>query len=399
MKLTALFLAMFMVWGLQNVKAQETIEITPAEKEIVAQELEKEAQSDKHDSKTKKFLNKVAGLFKGSNDTHEVDVNGKDDCAGCTVQKKQNFFTKIGRKLGKGAAWVTTQTAKPFMAASAFVKGSVEKGSKNQDIVAMYQFFLNHQEEFDDLYLEAGTPEEMMELMIAKMEEIMEKKQRLIMQDLLDHLGIKRTLPEDLSQFELTAEEIASIDESKLDPAFINNHPEYKEVKPLIGEMTKDELMDIVQSGYFDKSISFDNYKAALPSPYEIAGTIVGQIFVPKIALGVISSTLSGLYLAPVIGAQIGTGISTVICMENKHKFETDKDLKMFCSYVTNKSAYELLKSRAKGYVAGKKFHQKVADKIKQIKEKRAEKKRKKQEEKALKEAEKELETMKIRNA
>lgn len=392
MKLTALFLLFFMVWGLQNVKAQDSVEVTQAEKEVVAQELEREAQSDKHDSKTKQFLNKVAGLFKGSKDTQEVDVNNNgDDCADCAKVKKQNFFSKIGRKLGKGAAWVATTTAKPFMTAAGFVKGSVEKGDKNKDVVAMYQFFLNHQEEFDNLYLEAGTPEEMIELMMAKMEEIMEKKSRIIMKDFLANLGINKEIPEDLSTFELTAEEIASIDESKLDPDFINNHPEFKEVKPLIGAMTKEDIMDIVESGYFDKAISFENYKAALPSPYELAGTIVTQVFVPKIALGVISSTLAGLYVAPVVAAQIGTGVSAAICLqkENQAKFESDKDLKMFCSYVTNKSAYELMKSRAKGYVAGKKFHEKVADKIKRIKQKRAEKKKKKAEEKAKREAEK----------
>src|SRR3546814_6467081 len=49
----------------------------------------------------------------------------------------------------------------------------------------------------------------------SKMEEIMEKKSRLIMKDFLANLGIKREIPEDLSKFELTAEEIASIDRSE----------------------------------------------------------------------------------------------------------------------------------------------------------------------------------------
>ena len=383
MKMTAMLLIFFMVWGLQTAKAQETIEVTPAEKEIVAQELEREAESDKHDSKTKAFLKKVAGVFKGSNDTQEVEVaSNNEDCADCSKKTKaKNFFSKLGKKLGKGAAWLSTTTAKPFMTAAGFVKGSVEKGDKNKDVVALYQFFLNHQEEFDNLYMEAGTPEEMVELMLLKMEEIMEKKSRLIMKDFLIHLGINKEIPEDITEFELTAEEIASIDESKIDVDFINNHPEYKEVKPLIGEMTKDELMDIVTSGYFDKAISFENYKAAVPSVPELVGTVVAQIFVPKIALGVISNTLAGLYVAPVVAAQIGTGVSAAICLQkkNQEKFESDKELKEFCSYVTNRSSYQLMKSRAKGYVAGKKFHQKVADKIKRIKEKRAEKRRQKE--------------------
>lgn len=393
MKLTAMFLIFFMVWGLQNVKAQEnTVEVTKAEKEMVAQELEKEAKSDKHDSKTKELLNKVAGLFKSSKKTDEVEVDTKgEDCAECSKAKKQNFFSKIGRKLGKGAAWVTTTTAKPFITAAGFVKGAVEKGDKNKEVVALYQFILNHEDEFDNLYLEAGTPEEMVEIILAKVEEIMDEKSRLIMKDFLVSVGINKEIPENMSDFELTADELAKIDMDKLDPAFINNHPEYQEVKGLIGEMTKENLEDIVTSGYFDKAISFENYKGAIPTTPELIGTIVTQIFVPKIALGVVSSTLAGLYVAPVVAAQIGTGISTVICLEkeNQAKFESDKDLRNFCSYVTNRTAYQLMKGRAKGYVAGKKFHQKVADKIKSIKEKRAAKKKLKEEEKAKKEAEK----------
>lgn len=393
MKLTAMFLIFFLVYGLQNVKAQETVEVTQVEKEIVAQELEKEAKSDKHDSKTKEMLNKVAGLFKGSNKSHEVDVDTKnEDCADCSKKAKtKNFFKKLGRTLGKGAAWVTTTTAKPFITAAGFVKGAVEKGDKNKEVVALYQFILNHEDEFDNLYLEAGTPEEMVEIILAKVEEIMDKKSRLIMKDFLVSVGINKEIPEDMADFELTSEELAKIDMDKLDPAFINNHPEYQEVKGLIGEMTKENLQDIVTSGYFDKAISYENYKGAVPTTPELMATIVTQIFVPKIALGVVSSTLAGLYVAPVVAAQIGTGISTVICLEkeNQAKFEADKDLKNFCSYVTNRTSYQLMKGRAKGYVAGKKFHQKVADKIKSIKEKRAEKKKKKEEEKAKKEAEK----------
>lgn len=189
-------------------------------------------------------------------------------------------------------------------------------------------------------------------------------------------LKLRRDIPEDLTGFELTAEEIASIDPAKMNPDFINNHPEYKEVKGLVGLVTKEDLNDIVTSGYFDKAISFDNYKAAVPNVFELAGTIVGQIFAPKIALNIISSTLAGLYSTPVIAANLGTGISSAICLqkETQQKFAEDKDLKQFCSYVTNRSGYELLKSRAKGYLAGKRFHNHVSRKIEKLKSKRKKK-------------------------
>lgn len=371
MKLTALFFAILMVWGLKEVKAQDSVELTDSDKEVIALELQKEADSGDHDTKTQVFLKKVSVAFKNAKSKVENEVKDMDEA------KSKSLLKKIGRTLGKGAAWVSTNTAKPFMTASAFVKGAVERGDKNKDIAALYTFFLNHQAEFDDLYLEAGTPEEMAELMLVKSEEIMQKKSYIIVKDFLAHLGITREIPQDLSQFELTSEEIESIDESKIDPAFINAHPEYQEVKALIGDFTKEEVMDLVSSGYFNKAISFENYKSAVPSIPELVATLAGQLMVPRIALGIISKTLASLYTTPVVIADIGTGVSTYICLqkETQEKFGNDKDLRLFCSYVTNKSAYELVKSRAKGYVSGKKFHQKVSDKIKAIREKRAKKK------------------------
>lgn len=375
---------LFMVLNLFTLgaMAQESIEVTAGENAVVSEQLEKEAASQE-DEHSKKFLQKVADAFRNSKETVELEINKyKEDCADCTRKDKtKNIFTKLGRSLGKGAAWLSTTTAKPFMSASGFITGVVEKGDKNKEVVALYNFFLNHQEEFDNLYLEAGTPEEMIELMLVKMEEIMEKKSLIIIKDFLSYVGVEKELPESLSDFELTNEEIAKIDMSKVDASFINNHPEYLEVKPLIGEMTNEELMDVVTSGYFDKAISFENYKDALPKPHEVVTTVVGQIFAPKIALGVVSKTLAGLYATPVIAADIGTGVSAAICLqkENQKKFKQDDDLRMFCSYVTNRSGYQLMKSRAKGYVSGKKTRQKIEKKISDIKAKRAEKKRQKE--------------------
>lgn len=376
MRMYAFLMAVLMVWGLKDVRAQEVLEITQADKELVAQKLEEEASSEKHSEETKAYILKIADEFKGSKDVNEIEIKTDGDCANCSTPKKQNFFTKLGRKLGKGAAWVTTTTAKPFIRAAGFVKGAVEKGDKNKDLVALYQFFLNHQAEFDQLYLQAGTPEEMLELLLAQMEIIMERKSEIIMKDFLAHLGVKKDFS-DLSNFELTAEEIARLDQSKIDPAYINNHPEFQEVRALVGDVTKDDLMDIVTSGYFSKAISFENYEKAVPSAVELGATIISQIFVPNIALNVISGTLAGLYTAPVVISQIGSSVAAAVCLssETQKKFSSDDDLRSFCSYVTNRSMYEVTKSRAKGYLAGKKFHQKVAKKIEERKERRAAKK------------------------
>jgi hypothetical protein len=373
MKKTVLFLAMMLL--MNQGYSQEVREVTQAEKDAVAQDLEKEADSGKHDNKTKIILKKVAKSFKESSEKIVIEVKKLDDCDSCENKTKgQVIVRNVGRKLGKASSWLTTTTSKPFMSAAGFLTGVFEKKEKNQDIVALYQFFLNHAQEFDSLYLEAGTPEEMVEVIVAKMEEIVKKKSHIILKDYLVSLGIKREIPDDLSDFELTEEEIASIDMDKVTPDFINNHAEYQEVKLIIGAVTQEELTDIIISGYFDKTIGFDNYKAALPKIHEGAITIVAQIFGPKIVLGLISSSLAGLYALPVLAADIGTGVSTAICMqqETKDKFAKDKDLSAFCSYVVNRSAYQLMKSRAKGYVSGKSLRAKIEKKIKERKERRA---------------------------
>lgn len=380
MKKSVLFFAMLLV--LNQGYSQDEREVTQADKDAVAQDLEKEAESGKYDKKTKTLIKKVAKTIKESSQKMVVGVKKLDDCESCENKtKEQIIFRNIGRQLGKGSAWLTTVTSKPFMNASGFLTGVFEKKDKNQDIVALYQFFINHSKDFDKLYLEAGTPEEMVEVMLSKIEEIVEKKSHVILKDFMVSLGITREIPEDLSDFELTEEEIAAIDMSKVTPDFINNHAEYQEVKSIIGVVTQEELTDIIMSGYFDKTIGFDNYKSALPKIHEGVITIVAQIFGPKIVLGLISTSLAGIYAIPVIAADIGTGISVAICLQQKtqDKFEDDKDLSAFCSYVVNRSAYQLMKSRAKGYVAGKKLRAKVEKKIQDRKERRA----KRREEKA----------------
>lgn len=376
MKKAVIMLAMTLMMS-HGFAQTEVKEVSQSDREHVALDLEKEADSGKHDKKTTRLLRKVAKSFKKASQDISVELKTLDDCVNCESSQKTKgevVVTNLGRKLGKASAWLTTTTTKPFMNAAGFLTGLFEKKDKNQDIIALYKFFLNHSKEFDKLYQEAGTPEEMIELMLAKMEEIVEKKSHVILRDYLKELGIKREIPADLSDFELTEEEIASIDMTKVTPDFINNHPEYQEVKPIVGAVTQEELNDIIQSGYFDKSIGFENYKAAMPRIHEAAGAIVAQVFAPKIVLGIVSKSLAGLYAVPVIIADIGTGVSTAICLQNETqaKFEADKDLRSFCSYVVNRSSYELMKSRAKGYVAGKNSRAKIEQKIKERKERRA---------------------------
>ncbi|WPU63993.1 hypothetical protein [Peredibacter starrii] len=397
MKMTAALLIM-MLLCMANTRAEEsTLEVTSADKEVVSQQLEKEA--DQHeDSKTRLLLKKVSEAFKASKDSIEVGYEKiKGDCANCSREEKtKGIFKRLGMSIGKGAAWLSTTTAKPFMATAGFIKGSVEKEEKNKDLAAFYQFFLNNQEKYDDLYLQAGTPEEMIDLMIAKTEEILDQKTNSIMKDFLFITGVKADMPDNFSRFDLTPEELSRLDVNDLNLELINQHPEYLELKPLLGELTKEDIQSILTTGKFNKSIAQDKYKAAIPTIYEAAGSIVGQIYAPRIALGVVSSTLASLYTVPVVAADVATGVSVAVCSqpETKEKLSKDKELRSFCSYVTNRTGYELMKSRAKGYVSGKKFHSKVVEKYKEAKEKWKARREKKALEKQQKEIEQKTELL-----
>lgn len=344
---------------------EHVVEISQDDIHRLSADLERESKNKEYDKETRKALKKVSKMFAA-----EQLQDGQP--------QKLNFFQKAGRTLGKGAAWVTTKTSKPFINASAFLTGFFEKSDKNKDVVALYQFFLNHQAEFDDLYKEAGTPQEMAALMIEKSEQIVDKKTDIILKDFIKYLDPSIEIPE--GECDISELDLSNVDASKIKPDYINNHPEFAELKSIVGEVTQQELDDMIETGYVDKKLSFSNYKAALPKIHEGVMTVAGQIFIPKMVLGIISKSLASWYATPVILADIGTAVSSVICLSEKtqEKFESDKDLAGFCSYVVNKSGYELMKSRAKGYVAGKKLKIKLKKKIDDRNERRAAKKAKK---------------------
>ncbi len=340
---------------------EQVIELSESDLKKISADLAHESKNKEYDKETRKALKQASKMF-------EAQSLGEEP-------QKLNFFQKAGRTIGKGAAWVTTKTSKPFINASSFLTGFFEKSDKNKDVVALYNFFLNHQSEFDNLYKDAGTPLEMATLMLDKSEEIVDKKTDIILRDFVKYLDPSIEIPEgpcDLSELDLS-----NVDQDKVKAEYINNHPEYAELKAIVGEVTQQELEDMIETGYVDKKLSFSNYKSALPKIHEGVLTVAGQIFVPKMVLGVVSKSLASLYAVPVIMADIGTAVSSVICLDEKTqaKFSSDKDLSNFCSYVVNKSGYELLKSRAKGYVAGKKLKLKLKKKIDERKERRAAKK------------------------
>ena len=123
--------------------AQQVIEVQDAEKASIVQNLENESENKEHDKKTRRQLKKVAEAFKNSSQKIQLEVKSLDDCDNCEGKTKgQVVVRNVGRKLGKASAWLSTTTGKPFMIAAGFVTGLFEKKDKNQDIVALYKFFI-----------------------------------------------------------------------------------------------------------------------------------------------------------------------------------------------------------------------------------------------------------------
>jgi hypothetical protein len=343
----------------------------------VAYDLDREQDSSRHTFQTKEMMRKVSEEIK-SLALDGADAAEANEAPVDCPQEKRSLLTRIGRGVGRGAVWLSVQTLKPFVKAGSFTTGLLEKQEKNQDILALYNLLLKNSAQFDELYKEAGTPEEFVNLLILSFQQLMEKKSNIILRDTLIAMDLGVVIPQNIADMNWSLVDMDKLDPSKIDPKLINDHPEFEDLKPIIGEFTSGKIADIFLNASFDPEISLGNPKEALPKIHELAGGVVAQIIAPQIILGKISGSLASLYALPVLAADAGLGISIAVCL-NKNtqaKFESDKDLRQFCSTATNWSSYQIMKSRASGYVSGKKFKVKLQEWNKKRKLKREERKR-----------------------
>ena len=343
----------------------------------VADDLDREQDSSRHNFQTKEMMRKVSEEIK-SLALDGADAAEANEAPADCPQKKRSLLTRIGRGVGRGAVWLSVQTLKPFVKAGSFTTGLFEKQEKNQDVVALYNLLLKNSAQFDELYKEAGTPEEFVDLLILSFQQLMEKKSNIILRDTLIAMDLGVEIPQNIADMNWSLVDVEKLDPSKIDPKLINDHPEFQDLKPIIGEFTSEKIADVFLNASFDPEISLANPKEALPKIHELAGGVVAQIIAPQIILGKISGSLVGLYAVPVLAADAGLGISIAVCL-NKNtqaKFEADQDLRQFCSTATNWSSYQIMKSRASGYVSGKKFKVRLQEWNKKRKLKREERKR-----------------------
>jgi hypothetical protein len=339
----------------------------------VGHKLSQEASSDEHNNKHSRLANrqlkKLAMVF---SDLGEKKISLSRD-EGRSKGKVQLLLKNTARSIGKASVWVGTATSRPFMHGAGFLTGFFEKSGKNQEVLSLYRFILSNSEEFDELYLEASTPLEMADLMLLKIDEIFQRKSRKILQDYLRLMGIHVNNSDDSSKLSFSAPDLELILNHNINPNFFNNHHEYQDLKGILGEMSAENLQEIILYDYFDHSIGIEIYASSLPKLHEGLLALAGQLIAPRLVLGVISRVLSGVVGGGLLLADTAMGVSVFICLEEKtqKKFAHDKDLLSFCSYVINRSAYLQIKSRASGFVKGKEARKKLENKINEHRRKR----------------------------
>jgi len=375
----------------------QKIELESDDLDMMANEVEAQAEVSQ-DSKTKAFLKKIANEFKKTADKISQKLSPSDERKLKRAQRRQarkdrraqrkadrlariqnGSATGLQRALygiGKGASAVSTAVARPFVNSAGFLTGFFQKESKNQDSKNFLKFFLNHEEEFDPLYKNTGTVENFAYKLQGEVEDIMTRKSVLIISDAIEELTgekledkvILKTIgispyTEDNSIETIGAklrDKIFKVDQSKFSADLINEHPAYQELRPLLGDIKKDQLAEMLLNPHFEADIDFNAVLGG--SRIQLHEGLIAfssRLFLPKLALGLVSKSLGSIALGVTLAADIGTAASVLMCTTNKENIQklqddSDEELKEFCSYVVNRSAYLISKSRAKGFVAGK---------------------------------------------
>jgi hypothetical protein len=346
------------------------IVLTAEQLSQISDEIDKEAQKEPNDSKVKRSLKKISSGFKKMVSKLKKNPN-----------KKKINLNRILRGAGKGSTFVSVNLFKPFVNVAGFFKGFFEKPGKNQDSKAFLQFFLNHENELDDAWKNTGNIENFAFKLQSRVQEILLNKQVIIITDLVEHytkmrpsaqsvlktLGVSNTNDETIKTLPEIVFEILgpTLMFFKIDADLINEHPEFQELRPLIGDINGDSIESIMNI-----NPSFDLMDLGNRSRVQLDEGLVAfssKIFVPKIVLSIVSKAIAGAVTSVGLVADVGMITSSLMCTMNKKiksKIENgDSELIDFCSYVVNKSAYVISKSRAQGYVNGKNFRQKFIKK------------------------------------
>jgi hypothetical protein len=359
-------------------KEGDSITLSPEQIESIALNIENEASDQV--GETKETLERISSEFRAlAQDLTEPEKKKK--------KAKKVTFKKILRGLGKGSTFVSVNLVRPFVSLASFFTGFFEKPGKNMDAKAFLQFFLNHEKELSDAWKNTGNLIVFAGNLQERLEVILLEKQVVIIRDLFEHhtktsisresvlksIGVSPFAEDDSLK---TIQELAfdtlgpELMFFKIDVDFINEHPDYQELRPLIGDL-EGESLDSITSFTPD----FDLLSLGNRSRLQLHEGLVAfssKIFIPKLVIGIVAKSISSVVTVVGLAADVGTAISTLMCTVNKKGKQQlamgDKGFINFCSYVVNKSAYVLSRSRARGYVSGKNFRRTLIKKSEKIK-------------------------------
>jgi hypothetical protein len=382
------------------------------ENEVSKEQVQKEVDILVHNAKSeeeKKFLTKFKSWTSG--------VAQKD------------IVKKSGRGLGKASSIITTETLRPFVATGSFFRGLFGKDNEGSRLRSLaYSFYLENEKDLNDLYKDPQIIEDFLkqnpEASIAQAyKSLVEKKFKSnilntikgILIDInfnpefeLDRLNKRLT---DASSLEELMEYIQAlkIEENpflllEVNSEMINQGTLEKnltcnnmgtlaphiQLTPLINALTKSALSE--------EGIEADDFKSGISKELlsdiekfisqfvenedgmwkntelvsevaELSGVLVGKFAVPSIILGSIVPGAGAAYLGITALSSVGTGLTIATCTKNKNqkKLLEDPDFRNFCSYVLMRNSQKLLKSKARGFIAG----QNIRDSIKMIKYKK----------------------------
>lgn len=392
-------LNLILILNLSIVFAQETTQTENSNPEVSREQIETQidqavenAQSEEEKSMMRKFKDWTRGVA------------------------QSDLSKKTGRGLGKASALITTETVRPFIATGSFFRGLFSKSDTPETRMRSlaYTFYLENEEELNQLYkdpaiyerhLQENGREGIISSYSGMVQNLFKNKILNTIKGLLIDVNFNPAVEiagniknlSDASSLEELAQMITNlrIEENpfillQIDTEKLNNDTLRKnlacnnlatlsphiDIAPLISSLTNaavsgegfnpddykkaisQQLLDDIDA-FIAQFIEMENgiwkNKEIMTELGETTAGIVAQYAVPSLVLGGIVNGAGAAYLGVTALSTIGTGLSVATCTKNKNmdKLIEDPDFRNFCSYVIMRSSQKILKSKAKGFIAG----------------------------------------------
>ncbi len=340
----------------------------------------------------------LSTICTASNFSYAQEQISKQEQKEIRKEKRKVFFRKLGRKLGTIATAISTTTLRPFMNATAFMKASLGKSQISEKGLIVLEVLLEDQALMDrlaNLYKEVGSQEEY----LGRFSEIVMEN----MQERAERLG-KKVAEMFLANFSIDFDVLAQDDDYMvLDKLLEGKLREVVEHMLATGELKdKSEIFDL--GDIFE--CNAENGDCLKNLGATVVAAVMQQMIMTPMILSAISSAASTIYALPVTLAMGGFGVSVWQCLnqkgqlkiaryqeimddrteeqlqedlaaneELKKEFENVYEFRQFCSYVVNQSTFLMVRSLAKGTVAGNEFREDIQERVAERKAKRAAKK------------------------